>query len=109
MSHDVLGDGDGVRKVDDSMPQSSRHEHGLPRPLNELPDLQLLSRILLLYFGQNLNKVVDGFVFVVGSSELFALHDCFGYALSKQDPSFVASQRGIPGGGMERVDVDCSA
>ena len=96
MRHDILSDSECVGQVDDGMPESTRHENGLPWTLDELPHLQFLACVLLLYFRQDLNEIIYGFVLVVRPSEFFPLDHGLGDALAEKNPPFVAGQRSVP-------------
>ena len=72
-----MGDGDGVIEVDDGVPDSTRHEDGLSRVLDELCGLQLFP-IFLSHLRQDLSKIVDGLIAVAFRSELLPLDDRLG-------------------------------
>lgn len=87
------------------MPHTARNEDCIAWALDELFEVQLLFAVFLLDFGEDLDEIVDGFVFVVFRPELFALDDCFGHVGTECHPALVALKGGVPSRRLERISM----
>lgn len=108
MSHNILSDGNCVIQINDCVPQSTRHKNCFSWILNKLSNLKLFCSILLSYFWQNFNKIIDGFILIIFFSELFSFHYWFWYFLSKYNPSLMSNNWSIPGWSQKGINMNRS-
>ena len=105
MGHDILGDGHGSIKIDDSMLPPARDEDCISGTLDEFDDAQLVPALGLDDLGEDFGVVVDGLILIFGSPEGLAFDNELGDALWEQHPPLVALQGGIPRRGVQEVGV----
>ena len=92
MRHHILSYRDRVVKVNDSVPQSTRDKDSLPGVLDKLNESEFISWVFLLNLGQYFNKIVDGLVLIVLSSELLPFYYRLRNMRGKEDPSFMPNK-----------------
>lgn len=109
VGHHILSNRNGIIEVHHSVPPSPRHKHRLPWSLDKLDDAQSLPSLGLDHLRDYLGEVVDGFILVIFAPKGLALDDELGDPLWEKHPSLMALQGGVPGRGVERVDMDSGA
>mmetsp|Transcript_3851 Transcript_3851/g.11483 ORF Transcript_3851/g.11483 Transcript_3851/m.11483 type:complete len:319 (+) Transcript_3851:671-1627(+) len=102
--HEILRDCHRVVEVEHGMPPPAWHKDSLSRVLHKLNVLEGLSH-LCFEPREDVCKVIDGLIVLLGELEALALDHLFGHMWREENPPFSARDEGIPRRGAQWINV----